>query len=210
MGPPGGGKGTQARLLSEKYHIPQISTGDILREAVKNKTGLGKMARSFMDKGSLVPDDIVVGIIEDRLHFPDCDKGFILDGFPRTIEQAVALDGKLRNWGQTIDVVLDLIVDFDELTQRLSGRRQCENCGRGYHIIAKPPVVEGTCDSCGGKLFQRHDDKNETIKKRLEVFQEKTGPLREYYRKMGILRPRQGTGDIQEIFKGVCGILESP
>lgn len=208
LGPPGGGKGTQARLLAERYKIPQISTGDILRDAVKNATELGKKARKFMDKGMLVPDDVVIGIIEDRIQYPDCENGFILDGFPRTEKQAVSLDAKLKDSRLKIDVVLDLVVDFDELNKRLSGRRTCESCGRGYHLETSPPREDGICDSCAGNLIQRDDDKSETIKKRLEVFQENTEPLRDYYKKRGILRQQKGQGDIQNIFKDVCRAIE--
>ncbi|MBI5186061.1 MAG: adenylate kinase [Nitrospinae bacterium] len=208
LGPPGGGKGTQARLLAERYNIPQISTGDILRDAVKNATELGKKAREFMDKGMLVPDDVVIGIIEDRIQLPDCGNGFILDGFPRTVKQAESLDAELRDLSLKIDVVLDLLVDFDELNKRLSGRRTCGNCGKGYHLETSPPRNEGICDSCGGNLIQRDDDKSETIKKRLEVFQENTEPLRGYYKKRGILRQQKGQGDIQNIFQDICRAIE--
>lgn len=208
LGPPGGGKGTQARLLAERYGIPQISTGDILRDAVKNATELGRKAREFMDKGMLVPDEVVIGIIEDRIQYPDCENGFILDGFPRTVKQAESLDAELSGLRLKIDVVLDLLVDFDELNKRLSGRRACGNCGKGYHLEASPPRNEGICDSCGGNLIQRDDDKSETIKKRLEVFQENTEPLRGYYKKRGILRQQKGQGDIQNIFQDVCRAIE--
>lgn len=208
LGPPGGGKGTQARLLAERYGIPQISTGDILRDAVKNATELGRKAREFMDKGMLVPDEVVIGIIEDRIQYPDCENGFILDGFPRTVKQAESLDAELSGLRLKIDVVLDLLVDFDELNKRLSGRRACGNCGKGYHLETSPPRNEGICDSCGGNLIQRDDDKSETIKKRLEVFQENTEPLRGYYKKRGILRQQKGQGDIQNIFQDVCRAIE--
>lgn len=208
LGPPGGGKGTQARLLEERYKVPQISTGDILRDAVKNVTELGRKAREFMDKGMLVPDEVVIGIIENRIQYPDCENGFILDGFPRTVKQAESLDAKLRDLQLKIDMVLDLLVDFDELNKRLSGRRACGKCGKGYHLETSPPSNDGICDSCGGNLIQRDDDKSETIKKRLEVFQENTEPLRGYYKKRGILRQRKGQGDIQNIFQDVCRVIE--
>ncbi len=209
LGPPGGGKGTQARLLSEKYNIPQISTGDILREAVKNSTELGRKAQEFMSQGKLVPDEVVIGIIEDRLKTSDCEHGFILDGFPRTIRQAEALNVKLKGLELNIDIVLDLLVDFDELIRRLSGRRTCENCGNGFHVNDNPSKVDGKCDECGGKLIQREDDQSQTIKKRLEVYRESTEPLKEYYKKLGILREQKGKGNINDIFKSNCSIIES-
>lgn len=209
LGAPGGGKGTQARLLSERYKIPQISTGDILREALKNATELGKRAQAFMEKGMLVPDEVVIGIIEDRIQHADCATGFILDGFPRTVKQAESLDGKLKDLKQKIDIVLDFVVDFDELNRRLSGRRTCDNCGKGYHLETNPPDTAGICNSCAGNLVQRDDDKSETIKKRLEVFQENTEPLRDYFRKRNILRQQEGKGDIQNIFQNACRAIES-
>ncbi len=209
MGAPGGGKGTQANLLAEKYEVPQISTGDILRESVKNSTELGREARGYMDKGELVPDEVVIGIIENRLQDSDCKNGFILDGFPRTMAQAESLNAKLEELDLGIDIALDLIVDFSEITQRLSGRRTCEDCGKGYHVEANPPKVGGQCDSCDGKLIQRDDDHSETIKNRLEVYQKNTEPLKDYYKKTGILRQQEGKGDIQDIFQSICRIIES-
>lgn len=208
LGPPGGGKGTQAVLLSEKFNIPQISTGDILREAVKNKTELGLRAKGFMDSGALVPDEVVIGIIENRIQDADCKKGFILDGFPRTIKQAETLDKKLKELNLELDGVLDLLVNFDELNNRLSGRRTCGNCGKGYHLDSKAPRVAGKCDSCEGDLIQREDDRTETIKKRLEVYQESTEPLKGYYKNAGILRELEGKGNIDDIFQNVCRIVE--
>ena len=209
LGPPGGGKGTQARLLSEKYKIPQISTGDILREAVKKSTDLGRKAKEYMDKGALAPDEVVIGIIEDRIHDADCFKGFILDGFPRTVRQAESLGKKLEELELTMDAVLDLQVDFEEIIKRLSGRRACGECGKGYHVESEPPQKEGICDQCGGRLIQREDDKSETVKKRLEVYQEKTAPLKDYYHRTGILKTQEGKGDIQSIFRNVCRLIEN-
>ena len=208
LGPPGSGKGTQAKMLVDKYGIPQISTGDILREAVKEGTPLGKEAKKYMDEGKLVPDEVVVGIVRERLKEPDCTKGFILDGFPRTIPQAEALDKTLQEMGKGIDHVLSLEVDREELVRRLSGRRTCKKCGAMYHIIFDPPKKEGICDRCGGELYQRDDDKEETIRERLRVYEEQTAPLIEYYRKKGLLRPINGVGKIEEIFARIREAIE--
>ncbi|RLA81911.1 MAG: adenylate kinase [Deltaproteobacteria bacterium] len=208
LGPPGSGKGTQAKMLVDKYGIPQISTGDILREAVKEGTPLGKEAKKYMDEGKLVPDEVVVGIVRERLKEPDCTKGFILDGFPRTIPQAEALDKTLQEMGKGIDHVLSLEVDREELVRRLSGRRTCKKCGAMYHIIFDPPKKDGVCDRCGGELYQRDDDKEETIRERLRVYEEQTAPLIEYYRKKGLLRPIDGVGKIEEIFARIRETIE--
>ncbi len=208
LGPPGSGKGTQAKMLVDKYGIPQISTGDILREAVKEGTPLGKEAKKYMDEGKLVPDEVVVGIVRERLKEPDCTKGFILDGFPRTIPQAEALDKTLQKMGKGIDHVLSLEVDKEELVRRLSGRRTCKKCGAMYHIIFDPPKKDGICDRCGGELYQRDDDKEETIRERLRVYEEQTAPLIEYYRKKGLLRPIDGVGKIEEIFARITEAIE--
>jgi adenylate kinase len=208
LGPPGAGKGTQAKMLVEKHTIPQISTGDILREAVKNQTSLGKEAKSFMDAGGLVPDSIVVGIIRERLQEDDCAKGYILDGFPRTVPQADELKKALGEMGQSIDSVLSIIVENEELIRRLTGRRTCKECGTGYHIMYKKPEKDGICDQCQGPLFQRDDDKEETIKNRLAVYNEQTEPLIQYYEKDGALVEIQGTGSIDEIFGRISAVLE--
>ena len=167
LGPPGAGKGTQAKLLCNKYNIPQISTGDILRSAVREQTVMGIKAKQFMDGGSLVPDEVVVGIVEERLLKPDCDKGFILDGFPRTIPQADALKQTLKNLGKDIDYVISITVNNDELLNRITGRRTCTKCGKGYHVTFDPPKLAGVCDVCGAELYQRDDDKEDTIRHRL-------------------------------------------
>jgi len=208
LGPPGAGKGTQAKKLVEKFGIPQISTGDILREAVKNGTPLGKEAKSYMDKGELVTDAIVVGIIRDRLQEKDCEKGYILDGFPRTVPQADELKKALNEMGQSIDSVLSIVVANEELIKRLTGRRTCKECGAGYHLLFKAPKAEGVCDQCGGPLFQRDDDKEETIKNRLAVYNEQTEPLIAYYKKDGALVDIEGTGGIDEIFARICAVIE--
>lgn len=199
LGPPGSGKGTQAKRLMQRYEIPQISTGDILRDAVKEGTPLGREAKRYMEEGKLVPDEVVVGIVKDRLKGPDCQRGFILDGFPRTIAQAEALDRILEEMGRGIDHVIDIRVDKDELLRRLSGRRTCRSCGAMYHVIFNPPRVDGVCDRCGGELYHREDDKEETIRERLRVYEGQTAPLIEYYEKKGLLRRIDGTGEIEEV-----------
>ncbi|RLB07520.1 MAG: adenylate kinase [Deltaproteobacteria bacterium] len=208
LGPPGSGKGTQAQMMTERYHIPQISTGDILRAAVKEGTPLGREAKRYMDQGELVPDEVVVGIVKDRLNASDCNSGFILDGFPRTLPQAEALDTTLKAMERGIDHVVSIEVDKDELIRRLTGRRTCRRCGAMYHIIFDPPKRDGICDRCGGELYQRDDDKEETIRARLQVYERQTAPLIEYYRKRGILRSIDGVGEIEEIFQKIIKAIE--
>ncbi|RMG73924.1 MAG: adenylate kinase [Nitrospirae bacterium] len=209
LGAPGAGKGTQAKKLIEKYGIPQISTGDILRKAVADGTPLGKEAKSYMDKGELVPDSVVIGLVKERLQQDDCKKGFILDGFPRNTSQAETLDKVLDEMGMPLQVALSVDVDFDVLMKRLTGRRTCKDCGQMYNIYFSPPQKEGVCDKCGGELYQRDDDKEETIKKRLDVYEAQTAPLIDYYEKKGILKRVNGVGNIDEIFANVCAILDS-
>ena len=187
LGPPGAGKGTQAVKIVEKYGIPHISTGDIFRENIKNETELGKKAQEYMNRGELVPDELVVEIATDRLLKDDCKEGFLLDGFPRTVFQAEKLDEFLQAHGQKLDVVIDIEVEKQELLTRLTGRRVCKKCGASYHIVNIPPKKEGICDICGGELFQRPDDSLETAKSRLEVFYRQTQPLIDYYDKLGLL-----------------------
>jgi len=208
LGAPGAGKGTQAKKLIEKYGIPQISTGDILRQNVADGTPLGKEAKSYMERGELVPDRIILGLVEDRLKRDDCKKGYILDGFPRNIAQAEALDKMLSDLNMPLDAALSVDVPFDDLMKRLTGRRTCKNCQQMYNIYFSPPQREGVCDKCGGDLFQRDDDKEETIRNRLEVYQKSTAPLIDYYRGKGILKSVDGTGSIDEIFNRICEILE--
>jgi len=207
LGPPGAGKGTQAKKLTQEFAIPQISTGDMLRAAVKGGTPLGKQAKAFMDAGGLVPDEVVIGIVKERLAEPDCGKGFILDGFPRTIPQAEALDRVAKELGKEIRFVLSLEVDQDELMERLCGRRTCTGCGAMYHVTFNPPKAEGKCDKCGTALIQRDDDKEETIKNRLANYNEATAPLLDYYRNTGKIRSVMASGEIDAIFAGIVKIL---
>jgi adenylate kinase len=208
LGAPGAGKGTQAKMLIEKYKIPQISTGDILRKAVADGTPLGKEAKVIMDKGELVPDKIVLGLVEERVKQDDCKKGFILDGFPRNTAQAEALDKMLNAMGLPIDSALSVDVPKNDLMKRLTGRRTCKNCQQMYNVYYSPPKKDALCDKCGGDLFQRGDDKEDTIKKRLDVYDAQTAPLIDYYKKKGILKSVMGVGNIDEIFNKVCALLE--
>jgi adenylate kinase len=207
LGPPGAGKGTQAKKISVDFSIPQISTGDMLREAVKNGTEMGKKAKAFMDAGGLVPDEVVIGIVKDRLQAPDCAKGFILDGFPRTIPQAEALDRVTKDLKKEVSVVLSLEVDEKELMERLCGRRTCTGCGAMYHVNFNRPKVEGKCDKCGTALIQRDDDKEETINARLVNYKKMTEPLLQYYKGTGKIRSVMATGDIGAIYANITNIL---
>jgi adenylate kinase len=209
LGPPGAGKGTQAQKIVERYHIPQISTGDILRAAVKGGTPLGKKAKGFMVQGELVPDEIVIGIIEDRLKAKDCNPGFILDGFPRTIPQAEALEPILTKIGKKIDHVINIEVDPEEVVRRLTGRRICKNCGAMFHLLFQPPKTEGICDRCGGTLYQRADDNEETIRTRLKEYDKQTAPLIQYYRGKKTLRTIQGVGGPDQIFDQIAHLLDT-
>ncbi len=207
LGAPGAGKGTQAKMLIEKFKIPQISTGDILRKAVADGTPLGKEAKVIMDQGGLVSDKIVLGLVEERIKQPDCKAGFILDGFPRNTAQAEALDKILSSTGMPLTVALNIDVDMNDLLKRLTGRRTCKNCQQMYNIYFSAPKKQGVCDKCGGALFQRDDDKEETIKKRLDVYQKQTAPLIDYYSKKKITKTVMGTGSIDDIFKKVVAAL---
>ena len=204
LGAPGAGKGTQAEIICKTHNIPTISTGNMLREALKNGTEMGQKAKSYMESGQLVPDEILIGIIKDRLQEEDCKNGFILDGFPRTIPQAEALD----NMGAEIDAVLDIEVADDAIVARMSGRRVCEACGASYHLEYKKPQVEGKCDACGGTLVQRKDDHPDTVKERLEVYHTQTEPLKEYYSKQGKLLVVHGQEDIKDTTRLVLEALE--
>ena len=208
LGAPGAGKGTQAKMLIDKFSVPQISTGDILRKAVADGTPLGKEAKVIMDQGGLVPDKIVLGLVEERTKQPDCKAGFILDGFPRNTAQAEALDTMLGTMDMPLSTALAIDVDQGELLKRLTGRRTCKRCQQMYNIYFTPPKNDSACDKCGGELFQRDDDKEETIKKRLEVYNQQTAPLIDYYSKKSIMKSIQGTGSVDDIFIKVVATLE--
>ncbi len=199
LGPPGCGKGTQAQRISENYRIPQISTGDLFRQALKEHTPLGQEARNYMDQGKLVPDKVVVKMVEDRLDENDCKGGFILDGFPRTVAQARALDRMLKKNKLILDAVLSIEVPDKEVVKRLSGRRTCQKCGAMYHVIFNPPINEGVCDKCQGELYQRDDDHEDTIQTRLQVYHNETAPLIKYYQEKGVLQKIEGVGSIDDI-----------
>jgi adenylate kinase len=208
LGPPGAGKGTQAKRLKEKFNIPQVSTGDILRTAIKNETELGNKAKQFMDDGRLVPDDVVVGLIQQRIIDSDCKNGFILDGFPRNIIQAEQLSETLGKVTQNIDFVVEIDVNADMLIDRLTGRMTCSSCGSMFHERTHPPKTSGICDSCGSNdLYKRPDDNKDTIMKRFEVYEQETAPLKGFYRKMGILKTTSGDGTLDEVFFRVCGLV---
>ncbi|MGN9164890.1 adenylate kinase [Tissierellaceae bacterium HCP3S3_D8] len=207
LGPPGVGKGTQASNIVKRYDIPHISTGDIFRENIKNGTELGNTAKEYMDKGLLVPDEIVVSIVKDRLSKDDCKNGFLLDGFPRTVEQAEALDSELSKMGIKLDKVVNIDADEDILIGRITGRRICKTCGATYHIKNKPPKVEGICDIDQGTLYQREDDKVETVKTRIQVYLEQTQPLIQYYKDRGLILDIDGTRPIDEIFETIVNSL---
>jgi adenylate kinase len=207
LGPPGAGKGTQAKKLIEHYQIPQISTGDILRQAVKEGTELGQQAKSYMDRGELVPDDVIIEIVKERIKADDCQQGYIFDGFPRTVEQAKALDQMLHSLSTHLDAVINIDVPEEEVVKRLSGRRTCKNCGALYHVIYNPPAKAGICDKCGGELFQRDDDNEATIRQRLAVYREQTLPLIEYYSKQDLVKTIPGSGTPDDIFSAIRNAL---
>ena len=207
FGPPGSGKGTQAKLLAEKYGIPHISTGDILRENLNNETKLGLEAKTYMDKGELVPDDVLIGIIKDRLSESDCASGFLLDGYPRTLPQAETLSKILSELGKNLDLVLNIDVPDEKLLKRLAGRRMCV-CGASYHILFNKPKQEGICDLCGSKLYQRDDDKEEAILNRLDVYKNQTRPLIDHYTQAGVMLTINGAADVAVVFNGICRMLD--
>lgn len=207
LGPPGAGKGTQASRIAERYGIPHISTGDMFRANLKAGTPLGQEARQYMDAGELVPDDLVVRMVDDRLSWDDAQDGWDLDGFPRTIGQAEALDELLEERGTPIDVVLRFSVDDDEVVERLSGRRVCRDCGEIYHVHANPPAEEGVCDACGGELYQRDDDQEEVIRNRLASYVEDTEPLEQFYAERGLLRDVEAVGDIDDVTDRALAVL---
>ncbi|NLC50950.1 MAG: adenylate kinase [Firmicutes bacterium] len=209
LGPPGAGKGTQAEQLVKKYKLVHIATGDILRTAVKNKTPLGRKAKEYMDRGELVPDQIVVGLVKERLQKPDAAKGGLLDGFPRTVVQADELEKVLQELGQKIAAVINIRVDEEELVQRLSGRRICRECGSTYHLKFNPSKVRNVCDRCGGEFYQRDDDTIETVKNRLSVYKEQTAPLIAYYEEKNQIYHIDGSEDIEAVFANICSILDA-
>ena len=207
LGAPGAGKGTQAKKIAAKYNIPHISTGDIFRANIKNGTELGKKAKTYMDQGLLVPDELVVDLVVYRVNQEDCADGYVLDGFPRTIPQAEALTKALASQGQKLDYAIDVDVPDENIVRRMSGRRACVGCGATYHLEYAPTKKEGICDVCGGELILRDDDKPETVEKRLGVYHEQTQPLIDYYTNAGILKRVDGTVDIEEVFQAVVQIL---
>ena len=207
LGAPGAGKGTQAKKIAEKYEIPHISTGDIFRANIKNGTELGNKAKSYMDQGHLVPDELTCDLVVDRIKQADCKNGYVLDGFPRTIPQAEALKAALEKMGETIDYAINVEVPDENIVNRMGGRRACPGCGCTYHIKHNPPKVEGICDVCGAKLMLRDDDKPETVTKRLSVYHEQTKPLIDFYKKEGVLREVDGTQDLNDVFQAITEIL---
>lgn len=208
LGAPGAGKGTQAHMIAEKYHLPHVSTGGIFRANIKNGTELGKEAKGYMDRGELVPDELTVRILLDRVAQEDCKNGYILDGFPRNIPQAEVLEKELEKLGEKIDAAIDMEVPDESIIRRMSGRRACSSCGATYHIVNVPPKKEGICDVCGEALILRDDDKEETVQKRLDVYHEQTQPLIEFYTKKGILKTVDGTQDMMSVFQTITKILE--
>ncbi len=209
LGAPGAGKGTQAQMIAEKFNIPHISTGDIFRANIKNGTELGKKAKEFMDKGQLVPDELTVELLLDRVAKEDCKDGYVLDGFPRTIPQADVLTNELDKLGDHVDYAINVDVPDENIVRRMSGRRACLKCGATYHIEHIPPKQEGICDKCGSELVQRDDDKPETVNNRLSVYHEQTQPLIDYYTKAGILKTVDGTKDMNDVFNAIVDILEA-
>jgi adenylate kinase len=208
LGPPGAGKGTQAVAVAERYGVPHISTGDILRSAVKQRTPLGLQAKRYMDRGDLVPDDVVIGIVDERLATSDCAAGFVLDGFPRTVQQARALGEMLQRRGQPITHVVSLVVPTEEVVKRLSGRRVCRECGVMYHIIFDPPTNPGLCNRCNGELYQRDDDQEDTIRARLEVYARQTAPLIRFYGDEGLVDEIDGTGGREDVARRIATALD--
>lgn len=207
MGPPGAGKGTQAEMLINEYNIPHISTGDMFRKAIKDCTELGMKAKSYMDQGQLVPDEVTVGIVRERLQENDCKKGFLLDGFPRTIAQADALENILKDLGISLDAALNIEVLRDALIERLTGRRVCKTCGATFHIIFNPSAKENTCEKCGGDLYQREDDTLETVGKRLDVYEKQTAPLINYYKEKGVLKNIDGNQSVDKVLADIKNVF---
>jgi adenylate kinase len=207
LGPPGAGKGTQAKLLVDKLGIPQVSTGDMLRAAVKAGTPLGQEAKQYMDRGALVPDTVIIGLVRERLQQVDCARGYILDGFPRTVAQAEALGKTLTELQASLDHVVSLEVPTEDLVLRIAGRRTCRNCGAMYHVHFSPSRIDGRCDACGGDTYQREDDREETVRRRLQVYLDQTAPLIDFYAARGLLRRVEGTGEIADILQRISRTL---
>ena len=210
LGPPGVGKGTQADFVAQNYGIPKLSTGDLLRESVAKETSLGKEAKGYMNRGELVPDAVVIGLVEEKLGSPECQKGFLLDGFPRTVTQADQLSTYLTSRGESLDRVVYFSLSKDEIVRRISGRRSCPDCKAVYHLESVPPKLEGICDTCGSSLIQRNDDKPETIESRLAVYQEQTAPLIEYYKVRNILGELDGAGLVPAVQDRLVALLAQP
>jgi adenylate kinase len=207
LGAPGAGKGTQAKKIADKYGVPHISTGDIFRANIKEGTELGNKAKTYMDKGLLVPDELVVDLVVDRVKNEDCKNGYVLDGFPRTIPQAECLDKALEEMNDSMDYAINIDVPDENIISRMGGRRACVGCGATYHVVNIPPKKEGICDRCGGELILRDDDKPETVKKRLDVYHEQTQPLIDYYTKKGIIKDVDGTMEMDDVFNAIVDIL---
>jgi adenylate kinase len=207
MGPPGAGKGTQAEVLAKELNISNISTGDMFRTAIKEGTEMGRKAKEYMDMGELVPDSVVVGIVKDRLSQPDCTRGFLLDGFPRTVIQAEALEDTLNSMGRSLDGVINISVPREKIVDRLTGRRICRECGASYHLQYNPPAKEGVCDACGGELHQRSDDNEVVVNNRLDIYESKTEPLIDYYARRNLLRSVNGDQDIKKVLGDILNIL---
>jgi len=210
MGPPGAGKGTQAEVLVKELNITHISTGDMFRNAIKEGTEMGKKAKEYMDKGALVPDEVVIGMVGERLSQPDAKAGFLLDGFPRTVEQARALDATLDSLAIKLDGVVNIVVPLEKLMARLTGRRVCKGCGASYHVIFNPPQTEGKCNSCQGELYQRTDDNEESVGTRLRAYEEKTQPLIDYYKEKGLLLDINGDQEIKLVLEDIISALKKP
>ena len=208
LGAPGAGKGTQAKLIIEKYHIPHISTGDMFRDAIKNQTELGVLASKYISKGDLVPDEVTIGLVKERLSQPDCANGYLLDGFPRTLTQAEALKELSHEIKRDLNLVINIVVDEGILVERIAGRRVCKKCGSSYHVISMKPKVDGICDRCGNELVQRPDDNEEALKVRLHHYHEDTQPLINYYEKEGLLRSTRGDLGLENNFKAICSIID--
>jgi len=207
LGPPASGKGTQSAFIVEKYNIPHVSTGDILRKAIKERTPAGILAEKIINEGNLVPDDVMINIVKDRLSKPDCKNGFLLDGFPRTIPQAEALEVITKEINQPIDLVINLVIDQDLLIERVIGRRICKSCNASYHLKNNPPKKQGVCDICGGELFQRADDNEQSVKVRLEAYDKQTSPLVHYYAEKGIVKDIDASKEIDQIFDDISKII---